>query len=170
MAQLQSSNIASTAAWHQFKNQRDALLGSVNNHETHNFLSSHATLVDEYFLNSFAQSAIGPQIGIMRNPYSLVALGGYGRGEHCVYSDIDLLFLFDTKVPPEAEALVREIVYPLWDMGLEVGHATRSIKECLKLARQDYEVLTSILDGRFICGMSPLYHKLMKQMRTKLIK
>ncbi|MEJ2661548.1 MAG: nucleotidyltransferase domain-containing protein, partial [Desulfobacteraceae bacterium] len=105
----------------------------------------HASQVDEYFLSSFAQSEIGPQMGIMRNPYVLIALGGYGRAEQCVFSDIDLLFLFEKKVPPEAEALVREIVYPLWDMGLEVGHATRSIKECLKLARQDFEVLTALL-------------------------
>jgi [protein-PII] uridylyltransferase len=169
MAQLQSSKIETSAAWHMFKDQRDTLLTKVHTYKTHKFLAVHAALVDEYFLSSFAQSAIGPQMGIMRNPYSLVALGGYGRSEHCVYSDIDLLFLFENKVPPEAEALVREIVYPLWDMGLDVGHATRSIKECLQLARKDYEVLTSILDGRFICGISPLYHKLMERMRIKLI-
>jgi [protein-PII] uridylyltransferase len=133
------------------------------------FLREHAALADEYFLTSFARSSIGPQMGIMRNPYALIALGGYGRAEQCVYSDIDLLFLFEHSVPAEAEALVREIVYPLWDMGLEVGHATRSIKECLQLARQDFEVLTSILDGRFICGMSPLFHQLMERLRLKLI-
>ncbi len=169
MAQLQSSTYESTAAWHLFKEQRDALLKKVVTYKPHAFLSAHAVLVDEYFLASFAQSTVGPQMGIMRNPYTLVALGGYGRGEQCVHSDIDLLFLFENKVPPEAEALVREIVYPLWDMGLDVGHATRSIKECLQMARKDYEVLTSILDGRFICGISPLYHKLMERMRIKLI-
>jgi [protein-PII] uridylyltransferase len=132
-------------------------------------IKQHATLVDEYFLASFAQSAVGPQMGIMRNPYSLIALGGYGRAEQCVYSDIDLLFLFENKVPAEAEELVREIIYPLWDLGLEVGHATRSIKECIQLARQDNEVLTSLVDGRFICGMSPLYHNLMERLRVKLI-
>ena len=108
-------------------------------------------------------------MGILRNPYALVALGGYGRTEQCVYSDIDLLFLFEKKVPAEAEALVREIVYPLWDAGLEVGHATRSIKECLQMARQDYEVLTSLLDSRFICGMSPIFHQMMERLRIKLI-
>jgi len=86
-----------------------------------------------------------------------------------VHSDIDLLFLFENKVPAEAEALVREIVYPLWDMGIEVGHATRSIKECIQLARHDLEVLTSLLDGRFVCGMSPLYHQLMESLREKLL-
>ena len=166
---MPSPSIATTtSAAETFKVQREALLAGFESMTPYDFIQAHALLVDEYFLSSFAQSAIGPQMGIMRNPYVLVALGGYGRAEQCVYSDIDLLFLFEKKVPPEAEALVREVVYPLWDMGLEVGHATRSIKECLTLARQDYEVLTSLLDGRFICGMSPLYHQLMEQLRSKL--
>lgn len=169
MTQLQSSPYEGTAAWHLFKEQRNALLKRIFASKPQAFLSAHTALVDEYFLASFAQSTVGPQMEIMRNPYTLMALGGYGRGEQCVHSDIDLLFLFENKVPPEAEALVREIVYPLWDMGLDVGHATRSIKECLQMARKDYEVLTSILDGRFICGISPLYHKLMERMRIKLI-
>ncbi len=152
-----------------FKADQERLLARVNQSGALEFLKSHAALVDGYFLSSFSQSAVGPQMGILRNPYVLVALGGYGRAEQCVYSDIDLLFLFEKKVPTEAEALVREIVYPLWDMGLEVGHATRSIKECLQMARQDYEVLTSLLDGRFICGMSPIYHQMMERLRIKLI-
>ncbi len=152
-----------------FEIQREELFARFDAMATSKFLADHAAVVDEYFLSSFAQSSVGPQMGIMKNPYALVALGGYGRSEQCVYSDIDLLFLFEKKVPPEAEALVREIVYPLWDMGLEVGHATRSIKECLKMARQDHEVLTSLIDGRFICGVSPLYHKMMEQLRIKLI-
>lgn len=153
----------------QFKARRKALFAAVGKSEAAVFLRDHAAAVDEYFLSSFAHSAVGPDLGIMRNPCALIALGGYGRAEQCVHSDIDLLFLFDQKVPAEAEALVREIVYPLWDMGMEVGHATRSIKECVQLARQDLEVLTSLLDARFVCGMSPLYHRLMERMRTRLI-
>lgn len=152
-----------------FQARRAQLLETVKTVDAYEFLESHAAAVDEYFRSSFAQSAVGPQMGIMNNPYALIALGGYGRGEQCVYSDIDLLFLFENRVPAEAEALVREIIYPLWDMGLEVGHATRSIKECIQLARQDLEVLTALLDGRFICGMSPLFHRLMERLRHKLI-
>lgn len=168
---IPSRNISSevNSPWHLFKVQRQNLIEKLDSISSYDFLKEHAALADEYFLASFAHSAVGPQMGIMRNPYALIALGGYGRSEQCVYSDIDLLFLFENKVPAEAEALVREIVYPLWDMGLEVGHATRSIKECLQLARQDLEVLTSILDGRFICGMSPLFHQLMERLRSKLI-
>ena len=104
-----------------FKARRKQLLTMVAGVSAQDFLKTHAAAVDDYFLSSFAHSAVGPRMGIMRNPYAMIALGGYGRGEQCVFSDIDLLFLFEDKVPAEAEALVREIVYPLWDMGLEVG-------------------------------------------------
>lgn len=151
------------------KAQREKLFAALRSQDAVAFLKAHTTVLDEYFLSSFSHSAVGPRMGIMRNPYALIALGGYGRAEQCVHSDIDLLFLFQNKVPAEAEALVQEIVYPLWDLGLEVGHATRSVKECLTLARQDFEVLTSLLDARFVCGMSPLYHQLMERLRLKLI-
>ncbi|MDA8140397.1 MAG: [protein-PII] uridylyltransferase [Desulfobacteraceae bacterium] len=159
----------STPAAEAFKARRAQLMAEAGKVDAQEFIKVHAAAVDDYFLASFTQSAVGPRMGIMRNPYALVALGGYGRAEQCVFSDIDLLFLFENKVPAEAEALVREIVYPLWDLGLEVGHTVRSIKDCVVLARQDLEVLTSILDGRFICGISPLYHQLMERMRAKVI-
>ncbi|MGA6925379.1 MAG: [protein-PII] uridylyltransferase [Desulfosarcina sp.] len=133
------------------------------------FIDDHARLIDDYFRRSYEKSVVGPKMDIAKNPYAVVALGGYGRAEQCVYSDVDLLFLFEKRVPQVAEELVREIVYPLWDMGLDVGHATRSIKECVSLARQDVEALTAMLDARFICGMSPLFIKLMDQIRAKFI-
>lgn len=165
----QTNTMESPPAAETFRARRKQLLSMVAGTTAQEFLKAHAAAVDEYFLASFAQSSVGPRMGIMRNPYAMIALGGYGRAEQCVFSDIDLLFLFEERVPAEAEALVREIVYPLWDMGLEVGHATRSIKDCIQLARQDLEVLTALLDGRFVCGMSPLYHQLMDRMRVKLL-
>lgn len=134
------------------------------------FMATHTRLYDDYFRDSFSSSQVGLQMQIDKNPYAIIALGGYGRQEQCVHSDIDLLFLFDKKVPAEAEDLVREIVYPLWDQGVEVGHATRSINECVQLAGDDFEILTPLLDGRFICGMSLLHAQLMERLRRKLLK
>ncbi len=74
--------------------------------------------------------------------------------------DVDILFLFKRELPKKAEALIREIIYPLWDIGLDIGHATRSLKDCISLAAKDYEVLMSLLDARFVCGMSPLYSEM----------
>ncbi len=151
------------------KNGRTQLIEKLLAGNAPYFLDDNARLIDDYFRQRYEKSSVGPKMDIAKNPYAIVALGGYGRAEQCVYSDVDLLFLFEKKVPRMAEDLVREIVYPLWDMGLDVGHATRSVKECVSMARKDFEVLTSILDARFICGMSPLFMTLMDQIRTKFI-
>ncbi len=146
------------------------LISSLMEENTLAFLKEHSQIIDEYLQTGFETSLVGPSMDLAKNPYAFIALGGYGRQEQCVNSDVDLLFLFKQKVPDEAESLIREIVYPLWDIGLDVGYATRSIKECLSLAGKDFEVLTSLLDARFICGMSPLYSDLMQQLREKIIK
>jgi [protein-PII] uridylyltransferase len=134
------------------------------------FIKRHAQVLDDYFFESFESSHVGPQMGIEKNPYAIIALGGYGRKEQFIHSDVDLLFLFEKYVPDKAEHLVQEIVYPLWDIGFEVGHATRSLKECVKLAMDDIEVLTSLLDARFVCGMSLLYSSLMEHLRKRFKK
>ena len=146
------------------------LISSLMEENTLAFLKEHSQIIDEYLQSGFETSMVGPSMDLAKNPYAFIALGGYGRQEQCVHSDVDLLFLFKQSVPDEAESLIREIVYPLWDIGLDVGYATRSIKECLNLAGKDFEVLTSLLDARFICGMSPLYSDLLQQLREKIIK
>jgi [protein-PII] uridylyltransferase len=132
------------------------------------FLKQHARILDDYFRRAFESSMVGPRMDISKNPYAIIALGGYGREEQCIHSDVDLLFLFKKRVPPEAEGLIKEMVYPLWDIGLDVGYATRSLKECLALASRDFEILTPILDARFICGWSLLYSDLMDKVRQKI--
>lgn len=150
--------------------ERDVLLAQLPDLKTRVFMERHTGIIDEYFRDRFETSMIGPHLGISKNPYVFVALGGYGRGEQCVHSDVDFLFLFKKNVPEGTEALIQEIVYPLWDVGLDVGYATRSLKECLKLAREDYEILTPLLDARFICGMSLLYTELMEQLHRKVLQ
>jgi [protein-PII] uridylyltransferase len=68
-----------------------------------------------------------------------------------------------------AKDLVVEVLYPLWDIGLDLGHAVRGIKDCLTLAGRDFEVLTSMMDARFICGDSPLFLSLVEQLRGKTL-
>lgn len=148
---------------------REALTARFLRGEEADLLQAHTTLLDDYFRDRFEASRVGLHLNLVRNPYAIVALGGYGRGEQCVHSDVDLMLLFETRVPAEAEGLIREVVYPLWDAGMEVGHATRSLKECLRLARQDNEVLTSLLDARFICGQSRLYSMLTERLRQSVI-
>lgn len=151
------------------KKKRIQLISDFLNGKETSFLEKHSSILDDFFRLSFEKSMIGPRMGIYKNPYVIIALGGYGREEQCLHSDVDILFLFKKNVPIEAEELIREIIYPLWDIGYEVGHATRSLKECICIACDDYGVMTSILDARFICGMSPLYSELMEQVRKKVI-
>ncbi|HYZ33550.1 MAG TPA: [protein-PII] uridylyltransferase [Crenalkalicoccus sp.] len=85
-------------------------------------------------------------------PFALAATGGYGRGVLAPYSDIDLLFLADQPPGPRARRAVEFVLYLLWDLGLKVGHATRSQRECLEEAARDTTVLTALVDARFLAG------------------
>ena len=151
------------------KKKRRELIHSLLEGKAHAFLIEHTRIFDEYFRNRFETSKVGPRIDIINNPYAIVALGGYGREEQCIHSDVDLLFLFKKNIPDKAEELIREIVYPMWDINLEVGYAIRSMNECLSLAEKDFDVLTPLLDARFVCGRSLLYTELMEEMREKII-
>ena len=167
--QVKTKNHSYKSAAAELQKKRADLIASLQKGADIDFLDRHTRILDEYFRERFENSQVGPRIGISQNPYVFIALGGYGRGEQCVHSDVDLLFLFQKKVSREAEDLIREIVYPLWDIGLDVGYATRTLKECLSLAAKDFEILTPLLDARFVCGMSPLYSQLKEQLRRKIL-
>lgn len=95
---------------------------------------------------------------------AVTATGGYGRGELAPGSDIDLLFLRPARsTGAEGEAVIEFILYMLWDLGLKVGHATRSVAECLRLARGDVTIRTAILETRPLCGDRALYEELRKK-------
>jgi [protein-PII] uridylyltransferase len=151
------------------KQKRERLISGLKGN-SQNFMIEHTGILDNYFQTCYETSLVGPGIRIEKNPYAIIALGGYGRKEQCVHSDVDLLFLFENTVPDTAEALIQEMVYPLWDVGLDVGHATRSVSECAEISRTDIEAFTAHLDARFVCGMSPLYTRLMSHLRENIIQ
>ncbi|HJQ84042.1 MAG TPA: [protein-PII] uridylyltransferase [Candidatus Binatia bacterium] len=99
---------------------------------------------------------------------TVIAQGGYGRGELNPASDIDLLFLYPWKVNPYVETVAEVILYALWDAGLAVGHALRNIRECGRLAARDMKVKTAILDARFLCGDETLYGEFDRIMREEV--
>jgi [protein-PII] uridylyltransferase len=88
---------------------------------------------------------------------AIVATGGYGRGLLAPGSDIDLLFLLPYKQTAWGESIAETILYCLWDMGLKVGHATRSIDECIRQAKADMTIRTALLEARFLLGERKLY-------------
>lgn len=90
-------------------------------------------------------------------PMALFATGGFGRGELCPHSDLDLMFLYPKSAsgkPLETlkEIMTREILYPLWDLGLKVGHSSRSILETLEESKKDIRTKNALLDSRFLSG------------------
>jgi [protein-PII] uridylyltransferase len=99
---------------------------------------------------------------------ALIAVGGYGRGEMAPFSDIDLLFLTPWKLGPSAESLIESMLYILWDLRLKVGHASRSLKDCLRLAKEDYTIRTAMLEMRPIAGDADLAQTLRDKLRTEL--
>ena len=91
---------------------------------------------------------------------TIVAVGGYGRGMLAPFSDVDVLFLMPDKSPPGMEKVVEALLYVLWDLKLKVGHATRTIDECLKQARADMTIRTTVVEARFITGDKALFETL----------
>jgi [protein-PII] uridylyltransferase len=92
---------------------------------------------------------------------SLVAVGGYGRGELHPQSDVDILLLTQENVPFELEEKISSFITQLWDIKLDIGHSVRSIKECLKQAVKDVTVATNLMEMRQIAGNEALTQQLM---------
>jgi [protein-PII] uridylyltransferase len=98
---------------------------------------------------------------------AIVATGGYGRGYLAPFSDIDLLFLTEADPSESTLAAVEFMLYFLWDLGLKVGHATRSIEECLTEARSDATIRTTLLDARCLAGEAALFTEFRKRFRAQ---
>jgi [protein-PII] uridylyltransferase len=110
-----------------------------------------------------------------RNPtegerLALMAVGGYGRGTLAPFSDIDLLFLRPYKQTAHAESVIEFMLYALWDLGFKVGHASRTVEECLRLSREDHTIRTSILEARQLTGDAVLAETLKRRFREEVLK
>lgn len=100
---------------------------------------------------------------------AVVAVGGYGRGTLAPGSDIDLLFVLPARQTERVQNIVEFILYCLWDTRQKVGHATRSIDDCIRLAKSDNTILTAILEARFICGDERLFDQLVTDFRREIV-
>jgi [protein-PII] uridylyltransferase len=100
---------------------------------------------------------------------ALIAQGGYGRGELNPWSDIDLLFLYPQRSDAYVETVTEIVLYALWDTGLTVGQAVRSVRDCVSLAGRDFKVKTSLLDTRFLAGDRALYRSFAKTMKEAVL-
>jgi len=101
---------------------------------------------------------------------TVIATGGYGRGLQAPGSDIDLLFLLPYKQTAWGEQIAEAILYCLWDTGLKVGHATRSVDECIRQAKADMTIRTAILEARFLLGDRKLFDELVTRFDNEVVR
>jgi [protein-PII] uridylyltransferase len=101
---------------------------------------------------------------------ALLAVGGYGRGVMAPFSDVDLLFLRAWKPTPHSESVVEFMLYALWDLGLKVGSASRSVEECLRHAREDVTIRTTLLEMRLLAGDAGLVEELRHRFRAEIVR
>jgi [protein-PII] uridylyltransferase len=100
---------------------------------------------------------------------AVIATGGYGRGMLAPGSDIDLLFLLPARQTAWGESVVEYMLYLLWDLGFKVGHATRTVDHCIKLAGSDMTIRTAVLDSRLIFGDRHLFETLVARFRREVV-
>jgi [protein-PII] uridylyltransferase len=133
-----------------------------------NIASAEDEIIRAVFM--FATSEVYP----VDNPsgaetISIAAVGGYGRGTLAPGSDIDLLFILPYKQTPWGEQVTEYILYMLWDLGQKVGHAVRSVDECLRMAKSDMTVRTATLESRYLTGDRKLFDSLEKRFETEVM-
>jgi len=100
---------------------------------------------------------------------SIAAVGGYGRGTLAPGSDIDLLFILPYKQTPWGEQVTEYILYMLWDFGQKVGHAVRSVDDCIRMAKSDMTVRTATLEARYLTGDRTLYSELVRRFENEVM-
>ena len=119
-------------------------------------------LIDQLLIFAWKQFINSDQL-------SLIAVGGYGRNELLLASDIDLMVLQKPRLKKEIEQQMQSFLTFLWDFGLEVGHSVRTVKECKYEAKNDITVITNIMESRLICGDKKLHEDMRKATGPKKI-
>ena len=103
-------------------------------------------------------------------PLVVVALGGYGRRELHPLSDIDLMVVYDGELSPYVQRMMQELLYSLWDLGLQVGHSLRSLDDCVAMARTDFPSRTSMQEARFLSGDRRLFARFRRVLRENVYR
>ncbi len=129
------------------------------------FLRQHSDMVDGLVRKAFQQA----QSQVSTPSVCLIAIGGYGRAELAPCSDIDLLLLYSSSQKEELPPLVEKVLYPLWDLGLDISCSSRSISECLKMAQSDHHTKTGLIDARYLDGEYEFFRKLYDLFTKKVL-
>jgi [protein-PII] uridylyltransferase len=119
------------------------------------------------FTTNHVYSALNPSVA---EHMAVIATGGYGRGLLAPGSDIDLLFLLPYKQTAWGESVAEYMLYLLWDLGFKVGHATRTIDQCVRLSDADMTIRTALLDARLILGDERLFTEFQRRFRKDVLE
>lgn len=132
----------------------------------------HADLMDRLVRRLFqiAEDEYFAEAPAGEDRIAVLAVGGYARREMSIHSDVDLLVLHDEPPTPYVTRIAERIQLWLWDAGLTVGCATRTIADTLQLARDDATVFTGVLDTRFLSGDPIFYHEFLEAIRRELLR
>jgi [protein-PII] uridylyltransferase len=132
----------------------------------HESVRAHARLIDEIvaaLTRLITVDGSGPA-----DPLVVIALGGYGRGELHPSSDIDLMVVYDGEMTPYVQRVTQELLYTLWDLGLQVGHSLRSLDDCVAMASTDFPSRTSMQQARFVAGDRKLFARFRRVLRENV--
>jgi len=133
----------------------------------------NTSLIDSvicYLIEELAASRKNPSPSTLLEEFSLIAVGGYGRGELNPYSDIDLLFLTSKNIRRSTDLLIQDFIPILWDLGLEVGSSCRTQQECLLLAGKDTTAKTSMIETRFMIGSQTKYKRFFQSIEKNSLR
>src|SRR6266545_4095897 len=139
---------------------RAAHLGGASGQQS---VQAYAAFMDR-FLSTIFRLAMddAKREGAKPSALVLVALGGYGRGELHPLSDLDLMLIYEGEMNAFVQRTTQGLLYALWDLGLQVGHAVRSLPDCLAMARTDFPSRTSMQQARFLVGDRRLFNRFRK--------
>jgi len=132
---------------------------------------THARLMDDVIFSlTRLVAADAGRARLDPTPLVVTALGGYGRGELHPLSDIDLMMVYDGELSPYVQRMMQELLYSLWDLGLQVGHSLRSLDDCVAMARTDFPSRTSMQEARFLAGDRRLFGRFGRVLRENVYR
>ncbi len=129
---------------------------------------SYSAAIDELLTYHLDHMAEALELADLPEQLAVVALGGYGRSDLSLHSDIDFCFLFQSTPTPEQEETLKAIIYPLWDLKIDLGYAVHSVGDCLAALGQDIEKTTALIEARHLWGNDALTEQLNERTHSKL--
>ncbi|MBX7494843.1 [protein-PII] uridylyltransferase [Qipengyuania sp. 6B39] len=139
----------------------------------HECAGGHAFLIDQLVrvIHDHATTHVYPNANrSSAERLTVMAVGGYGRAEMAPHSDVDIAFLTGGKNTPWCEQAIEAMLYIMWDLGLKVGHSTRTIEQALRLSKEDLTIRTSLLEGRYVWGDQLLYDEAARRFQAEVVR